>query len=296
MRVLTIFVRYGTEKYSRAEQDLADLFRVQLPGVKRDTVVVDTALPSSEIDTRSGRVVIGGDNSSWEFSGFDSGLSYIGDQILNYDLVNLTTSAFRQLYTGYLERFRSNVLESIIGRPVCLGHIDCYNESIEVVGCHSQHWVRSSCLFIPPAELKMLGTLVSTNNRHEWFSGDPAKPFRPDAPLSAAYRRLITDWLTGEQIGQGTTWHSRISLDDRNLHRFEQKATAILNEHLLALRLRAAGCRTIDVTWLSGVLAGLCRAAVDWDTPWWRQLAERDRDAIKVNVAAPRGHPDVGGN
>lgn len=287
MRVLTIFVRTGTEKYATAEQELAELFQKQLPNVERKTIVVDTALPPCEAERAPGRVVIGGDNSSREFSALDSGVSYVGDEIWNYDLVNLTTAAFRQLYWDYLERFLPQVLAAVAGRAVCLGHIDCYNEPIEVCGCRSQHWLRTACVFLPPTELKILGTLVSTRDREQWFSGDPAAPFRPDAPLSESYRRLITDWLTGHDIGQGVKWHTRISLDEANLPEFERKALAILNEHLFGLRLRAAACRTIDVTWLSGLLARRGAADIDWNTPWWRQLADRDRHALHVDRAAP---------
>jgi len=91
----------------------------------------------------------------------------------------------------------------------------------------------------------------------------------------------------GNDIGQGVTWHTRITLNEAGLPEFERKAMAILNEHLLGLRLRAAGCRTIDVTWLSGQLAGRRPDAVDWNTPWWRQLASRDRHALSVSTGAP---------
>ena len=287
MRVLTIFVRTGTTKYATAEQELSEVFQTQLPAVERRTVVVDTALPPCEMEHETNRVVIGGDNSSREFSAFDSAVAHLGDEIWNYDLVNLTTAAFRQLYWDYLERFRPMVLSAIVGRPVCLGHIDCYNHAIEVFGCRSQHWVRTSCIFLPPTELRMLGTLVSTRDRSEWFSGDPSSPFRPDAPLSEEYKKLITDWLVGNDIGQGVKWHTRIALDDENLPEFERKAMAILNEHLLGIRLRAAGCRTIDVTWLSGILARHPANSVDLNTSWWRQLADRDRHALHVNTLAP---------
>jgi hypothetical protein len=287
MRVLTIFVRTGIEKYGSAEGELSDLFQSQLPDVERDLVVVDTALPPlHEVERSERRVVIGGDNSSREFSAFDSGVSFVGEKIWSYDLVNLTTAAFRQLYVDYLERFRPDVLSAIAGRPVCLGHIDCYNEPVQLDGCTSQHWVRSSCVFLPPSELRILGTLVSTRDRERWFTGDPADPFRSEAPLSEAYRRLITDWLTGRDIGQGVTWHSRLTLDETNLQQFEQKAMAILNEHLFGLRLRASGCRTIDVTWLSGLLTRHRGSSIDWDTPWWRQLADRDRHALLIAPSA----------
>jgi hypothetical protein len=283
--VLSIFVRTGTVKYATAEEELGELFRSQLPEVERDTIVVDTALPVGVASREPGRAIIGGDNSAREFSALDSGLAYVGRDIWNYDLVNLTTAAFRQLYVDYLERFRPEVLAAIAGRPVCLGHLDCFNDAIEIGGCTSQHWVRTSCVFVPPTELKILGSLVSVRSRERWFSGDPAAPFRPDAPLSETFRRLITDWLTGKDIGQGVTWHSSFALDAATLPGFEQKAMAMLNEHLFGLRLRAIGCRTIDVTWLSGLLARR-RPEVDWNTPWWRQLAERDRHALRVTTEA----------
>jgi len=284
MRVLTILVRHGSRKYVDAERDLADMFRRQLPAVKRDTLIVDTALATKDVEVAGSRV-IPGDNSSSEFSGFDSGLACVSDQLFDYDLVNLTTSAFGQLYVDYLDRFRPDVLSAASNRAVCVGHIDCYNEAIEVFGCRSQHWLRTSCVFLPPAELRIMGSLVSARNREEWFSGDPAAPFRHDAPLSHKYQQLITEWLTGQDIGQGVTWHTRIGLNEQTLPEFERKAFAILNEHLFGLRLRAAGCRTIDVTWLSGLLAR-GRVEIDWDLPWWRQLADRDRHAVRIDTTA----------
>jgi hypothetical protein len=213
----------------------------------------------------------------------------MGERLWDYDLINLATSAFRELYVDYLERFRPDVLASIAGKSVCLGHIDCYNEPIQIEGCTSQHWLRTSCVFLSPTELRILGTLASAGQRDRWFSGDPASPFRPSAPLSSNYQRLIIDWVTGKDIGQGVTWHSRINHDPEGLGEFEQKTLCILNEHLFGLRLRAGGCRTIDVTWLSGLLARSRPSDVDWNTPWWQQLARRDRDAIRVSSTPRRG-------
>jgi hypothetical protein len=284
VRVLSIFVRHGTARYAGAEAALADLFQRQLPDVDRDVVIVDTSLTPGDVTSTRQGTVIGGDNSAREFSGFDAGLAHVGDNLRQYDLVNLATSAFRELYQGYLERFRPAVLAAAAVRPVYLGHIDCYNEPIQIMGSTSQHWIRTSCVFLPPALVSNLGTLVSTSERERWFSGDPAMPFRADAPLSPTYQALIIDWLTGKDIGQGVTWHSRLSLDDRKLAEFEQKALSILNEHLLSLRVCAAGGQTIDVTWISGVLARGCPPDVAWDTLWWQQLGQRDRDAIQVRT------------
>ncbi len=281
MRVLTIFTRFGTEKYPTAERELDDLFRTQLPDVDRDVVVVDTALAPGLVEQAERRMLLGSDNASWEFSAVDTALAFVGSRLWDYDLINVTTSAFRQLHTGYLPRFLPTVLEAIAGRAVCLGHIDCFNEPIRVLDFASQYWMRTSCFFLPPTDLRILGTVQSTGSRERWFRGDPSRPFREDAPLSTNYQRLITDWLTGQDTGQGVTWHSGFALDADRLTFFEQKALTILNEHLLSARLRATGCRLIDVTWLTS-RPRVTADRVDWQTPWWEQIGNREADAVRV--------------
>jgi hypothetical protein len=282
MRILTILAKWGTEKYADAEGHVDDIFVRQLPDVDRECVVVDNALPRDAVTREGRRTLVGGDNSFWEFSAFDRGIAAVGSRIRDFDLVHLATSAFNTLYTGYLERFLPNVLAAVAGRPVCLGHLDCYNETIDLQSYRSRHWVRTSFLFLPPAELAALGSAVGVAVPERFFTGNPASPFRADAPMSATYRRLITDWLGGTDIGQGVRWHSRIAAGDDGASLFERKALAIMNEHMFSIRLRAMGCRLTDVTWLSARLREQPGEEPDWNTPWRRQLAERDRDRVIV--------------
>jgi hypothetical protein len=282
MRILSVFVQTGTTAYPQAEAALDDLFAAQLPGSDRDVVVVDNALPSGICERHRRRTVIGGDNSVSEWSAIDAALRHVGTRLHEYDLVNIVTAAFQQLYVAYLERFTPVVLRAIAGQRVCLGHIDCYNDEIGVLTYRSQHWLRTSFIVLPPGEMSLLGSVVSVRHREPWFSGQSDAPFAANAPISPNYRKYILDWLLGEDIGQGVRWHKALSLDGDGLAVFERKTLAILNEHLLGIRLRAAGCRIIDVTWLSSVLAA--GQTPDWTTPWWEQLAGRDRDAMRIEA------------
>jgi hypothetical protein len=280
-RVLTILARFGTEQYATAEGEIAELFGRQMPAVDRDILVVDNARPRHAVEERGdGTTVIGGDNSAREFSAFDRAIEFIGSRIWSYDLVHFATSAFNRLYVAYLDRFDTRLLEALIERAVCVGHIDCYNEPVDVLTYRSQHWIRSCFFFMPPAEVRALGSFVSVNQPARFFSGDPAEPFRADAPISHRYREYITHWLTGGDIGQGVEWHSRFALTRETLPEFEQKTRAILNEQLLGIRLRAMGCRAIDVTWLSAMLRHRAPQDIPWNTPWREQLANRDRDVV----------------
>lgn len=287
MRLLTILVRFGTEQYADAEQVIDGIFRRQMPGVDRTVVVVDNAVPDATVPERGARTLLSGDNSAREFSAFDRAVQVIGGEIFDFDLVHFATSAFNSLYVAYLERFDTRVLASIVGRPVCLGHIDAYNRPVEILDFHTQHWIRTGFFLLPPGEVKVLGSFVTIRDGADFFSGDPKAPFRDDAPLSEQYRRYIIEWLTGADIGQGVYWHSHVPLSAASLPAFEQKTLSILNEHLLAVRLRAMGCRPIDVTWLATILGRGSAPTVQWDTIWRQQLENRDRDALALESGTP---------
>ena len=293
LRVLTILARFGSDQYADAEATIADLFARQLPGVERDVIVVDNALPRDYVARREGSMLIGGDNSSREFSAFDRAVEFVGADIWSYHLVHFATSAFNTLYVAYLERFVPSLLASMASRPACVGHIDCYNEPIEIGSHRGQHWIRSCFFFLPPSEVKALGRFVSVADGARYFSGDPEAPFRADAPLNRQYREYITEWLTGRGVGQGVAWHSTFTLTRETVDAFEQKARAIFNEQLLSLRLQALGCRLVDVTWLSAMLCRHTPDEVPWSASWREQLANRDRDAIVVAARRPRPAADA---
>jgi hypothetical protein len=282
IRVLTILLRYGTARYPHAEEQVAEIYARQMPDVDRDVVVVDNSLPVGSIERSERRLVIGGDNAFREFSGFDRALQHVDRDLWQYDLVHFVTDAFHTLYVDYLTRFDTALLRATIGTSVCVGHIDCYNQPIEILGFLSQHWIRTGFFYLSPGDVKALGSFVSIRDGSAFFSGDPAAPFREDAPLSRSYQRYLIEWITGQDIGQGVTWHSTFGLDAEALPAFEGKAMSIMQEHLLGVRLRAMGCRLTDVTWLATVLKKGGASAMRWSTPWQEQLANRDHAALVV--------------
>jgi hypothetical protein len=253
MRVLVLFVRYGEERYSHALDELSRLYGRRAPQLTRSTIVIDNALPaelSKELGPDS--LLIGGDNTWWEFSGWQRALNRLGSDVKKYDVVHFVTSAFGTLYTDYLERFCPQIVEFAAERPIAVGHFDCYPHPVRVGSFVSRHWIRSSFWLINTFELLRLRRLVSLDSVAEFFSIRGARPFAETAPLSPGYQRLIHDWLTTDHgTGQGTTWHSRFELNETTRTLFQNKAAAILNEHLLSIRLRAQGTHLLDLTYLA---------------------------------------------
>jgi hypothetical protein len=278
LKVLTILARKGTHSYPAAATELHAIFSRQMPELDRDMVIVDNDLPAGYDQPSADGRVIGGDNRDWEFSGFDRALAVMGRDIWKYDFVHIATAAFNTLYVDYLVQFREPLLRTALRYPACVGHIDCYNEMVSLLGFRSQHWIRSCFFFIRPSELLSLGSLVSVRDATPFFTGRADTPFRDDAPISPNYQGYITEWLTGGDIGQGVRWHRHLELTSEDLTEFQDKTRAILNEHMLAIRLRALGCALVDVTWLSTILSR--GDAVNWRTSWRQQLAEAKRDFV----------------
>jgi hypothetical protein len=285
MRILTMVARHGDTQYPDTLDELDRFYARFLSGVWRETVIVDNSLPENHREPLPDTgVLIGGSNLAWEFSAWESGLAFLGKRILEFDFVHFVTSAFRQLYTAYLERFDTNMLSAVQGRAVAIGNIDCWNRPVRIFDRVFQSWLRSSFLFIPPVELCLLGTPASVATGTAFFSGDATHPFRADAPLDEELRSNILGWLTGEGSGQGAVWHSRFDLDQNSLPLFEAKTLAILNEYALTIRLRAQGCTAVDATWLATHVARVRPPAVSQGAfPHWRdQLAGRDVDAVQL--------------
>lgn len=285
LRIVTLLARHGTAKYADALPDIQSLFLRQMPEVAHDIVVADNAEPvGREEELEPGVTLIGASNAAWEFSAWDSAVARLGDRLDGYDFVHLATSAFRQLYTRYLDRFDERMLRAVRGRAVAVGHVDCYNAPVSLLGFGCQAWLRSSFIFLAPAELRLLGSLAGATDGTRFFSGDPEAPFREDAPISPGYRQNILGWLTGDGTGQGTEWHSRFRLGPDTLAFFESKTLAILNEQMLSSRLRGQGCAMVDATWLA-TQVGAGRGQPLGALPDWRhQITSRD-----VNAAPAEG-------
>jgi hypothetical protein len=280
MRIITLLARHGTSKYPKSLEDVQDLFRKQLAGVEHHCVVADNSLPAGHFQQVSPHVVvIGASNAAWEFSAWDSAVQYLGPRLQDFDFVHLATSAFRQLYVRYLDRFNEEMLARVKGRAAAIGHVDYYNHAVTLRGCRSQAWLRTSFVFLPPREVYLLGSFVGASASPDYFSGNPASPFHPDAPVSEGYRRNILGWLVGDGTGQGTEWHSRFKLTHDTLGFFESKVIAIFNEQMLTNRLRAQGCAVVDATWLAG-----CECVLGAIPDWRIQVASRDTDAAPASL------------
>jgi glycosyltransferase involved in cell wall biosynthesis len=243
-KILCLYLRYGADEHAEGLEQLQRWYRNNLSRSRAKIWIVDNRI-SGDFDgyDLSGHRLLGGDNSCWEFSGWQKVVNAHRSELRQYDVIHFVTSAFNKLYTRYLDHFSEDQLDLVVRDRVCLGHIDSYDEPIEILGEMSQSWIRTCFFFLSPASLSKVGPLVSFNDHNLFF--DSNGMFKPSGPISEKYKENISRWLSGGEM-QGLVWHGAIE----SAGKFRAKAMAILNEHMLAIRLRRAGVKLVDLHWL----------------------------------------------
>ncbi|MCX5713255.1 MAG: hypothetical protein NT033_00235 [Candidatus Omnitrophica bacterium] len=242
-KILCLFVRYGIEKYPHSLEVLTAWYAKNHLDASVSFWIIDNKIKDMNDNTVDdlGCRLISGDNTYGEFSAWQKIVDEYSEEIKGYKIVHFVTDAFNTLYTGYLDDFSKKHLDFVANRPVCLGHIDSYDNKIEILGHESQSWVRTCFFFMSTATLFGCPDLVSIKEESLFFDKES---FRRNAPMSENYKKYIKDWLFGKEI-QGVRWHSIIK-DEAH---FKKKALAILNEHMLSINLRIRGISTIDFRW-----------------------------------------------
>lgn len=270
MKILCLFLRYGTRQYSEAFPSLQRWYRSALPDVTCDFWIIDNALPSQVAlaGEPEPATVVPGDNRFGEFTGWEHFLREQKALIDDYDLIHFVTSAYQQHYTRYLGQVTLPALELAAASEVCLGHVDYYEQPVRIGTEFSDHWIRTCFFFLSPRAARRVLQWVRCTDPASIFDDDGA--LRPDSFIDRHYQERIDSWLTG-QPHQGVSYHSpRVDRQE-----FIRKALAIVNEHGFSITLREAGVRLVDFGFSYIACASAYPAHLLTTTPVHRQLELR---------------------
>lgn len=269
MKIVTLMVRHGTKKYPNALADLRAVCANFGPEVQNDIVVVDNALERGIRQQEDGHLILGGDNSRFEFSGWDAGLEQV--DLHAYDGVLFVTEAFRFSHQDYLARFNRDTLELAVRHGAAIGHLDSTPEPVQLHYMTSRAWLRTAFFFLPMSVVHRLGKVSSPLREEDLFGHAPDAPFSANAPISRNLISYILGWLTGngKRAAPDAKWHSEFVLNDETFDYFRKKTVAILNERMLTARLTALQVPVAHIQWLANVLE--TEAA---DFPWWSKSTD----------------------
>ena len=258
MRMLALMCRYGTEKYPSAYEELSTFLDSRFGGLSKSVLVVDNAKPRAFRERLSpDRVLVGGDNSLYEFSGWQTAIASEHEFIAEHDLVLLATEAFTKDYVDYLSLFDEHAAEAAVEGSLCFGHLDAYPEPVTLLGQTSRSWLRSCMLLMSVDALKRITPLVVPEILERFFTDDIQHPFSEQARICDRYQGYLLGWLTGKGLFTGGVYHSQFDLSRETVAHFRRKAACIIHEHHVTLRLETAGITPIDIEWWKRLDTGL---------------------------------------
>ncbi|OGP55713.1 MAG: hypothetical protein A2Y65_03105 [Deltaproteobacteria bacterium RBG_13_52_11] len=246
MKLAILFLEYDNGKYINSFESFKSYVE-QFKNCDKNYFIVDN-LKTGDNFLKLNKTLcrIDGDNSGWEFSGWQRGLSYLRNNNINYDAVLFANDAFFAYGWSLLEYSdRINLSKWLINGNSIMGHIDTKNIQLEVFGNDVSEWVCTNCFFLPRRIIEKLDSVVSLNDDKlhsivsEKFPGgleeqDYIKYFKYNSDLNDNYKTMVITWLIKE-------WHDRFKINEATWDIFRNKLRSLLNESLLTARIKKLG-------------------------------------------------------
>ena len=226
-------------------------------------LIIDNSIPEGfEKELANNCHLIAGDNSSWDFSGWDKGVEWIQSAFApKADSIFLfaNDTFYRSYGKEYLTLFRPGAVKGALERDGLIGFADdAYPENVELFGISSRRWIRTSLFILNYRTLQKLLPLAITHTDEQLFSPNWQQFFHSEAPLSRNYQQFLKTWLFGHTFPGSSyrkAWHSQGELTPENFFRLKKKTRSILSEHFLSARAANLGIPVFDVRGESGAAA-----------------------------------------
>ena len=254
--IIVLYLVYGEEHASEGLEVLNKIAKRMFPGSSIRVVIIDNALPADYQKEKSGNIVIGGENSMFEFSGWDRGVRYMLKNMGAGDstLVFFANDTFhRRAYKDggdFLDVFDRAIVENRDFMNSAIGYLDDFPKNVVLNGIVYNSWIRSNIFILPANLVKKLYPLSYHIDPSEIFSSN-ADEFWSDTDLiSDNWKAYISSWLFGKSNDAypeySLHWIKAEPYNAENREFFKKKALCILSEHYLTARLFDWGVPIID--------------------------------------------------
>ncbi|MBI5496280.1 MAG: hypothetical protein HY904_14760 [Deltaproteobacteria bacterium] len=247
-----LYLQHGDRRLPEALAAVRRIHECVFPGLERRIVVTDNAVTSGGASpVAADTVLVAGDNTYREFSGWDRGWRWLEEHRAPADddvlcLCNDTFMADPEAEDFHRLDGATALRDLQAGR--LLGHVDGLAADVNVFGTPLRHWIKSNLVLMSVRTLRDLAPLTLTLADEELFVDDPAVFFRDRDDLGRDYREFIKGFLQGRPNAALWRWHSARPFDHDNLALFRLKARAILSEHGLSARAARTGHAIVDIS------------------------------------------------
>ncbi|WP_117235687.1 hypothetical protein [Vibrio maerlii] len=244
--IVVLFLIYTDNHLGEGMLEINKILGRMFGSFNANYVIVDNA-DSIEERCDNNQYFIHGDNSCFDFSGWDKGYVFAEEQgLIKSDSIILfaNDTFFQRNYAdgeNFLDVFDSNIIQGRNLDESAIGYLDDFPKVVTLDGIEYKSWIRSNIFFIPQGVMRKLGSMVFDFPKSRIFSDDIKKFWSDDPLISANWKAYISSWLFGMQDEKfpeyKLNWLKSRPLDDSNWLFFQNKAMTILSEHYLTARL-----------------------------------------------------------
>ncbi|MEP2944634.1 MAG: hypothetical protein ABJN11_10470 [Lentilitoribacter sp.] len=251
------YLVFGHENSREGHELLLKICNRMFPMTEVITVEVDNSRSQFCAQENNNYHRISGNNTCFEFSGWDAGFKYIKqtfDFQCNDLIVYANDTLHRRSYANggnkFLDIFDFPIVEGKDLSEVAIGFLDDFPKDVTLMGMTQHQWIRSNIFMISSDVATQLHPLVFPLEKEYVFGGEGEKFFRDIPEISENWRAYISSWLFAENDPNfpeyNLNWLKSEKLTEQNRSFFQTKATTILSEHYLTARLFKWNIEIID--------------------------------------------------
>jgi len=240
LKIAIVYLQYDTNKYTDSiPYAFGNLNKIN---AEKTYVIVDNKNCKKNTEIFENVHLIAGDNTNWEFSGWQKGLNYVKNNI-QCDVILFLNDSLRSYWRPPLEeKDLEDMMLFCLNKNSLCGKIDSIDQSIDLsfLGYKVNSWICSNAFF---GSVDIFNKINIDNS--PLFNIDhiviDIEKFISCQELSLDLRKHIYLWLS-------KYWHSKFNPKE-NIELFKNKTKAILNEKLLTAKAREKGVRiqnTVD--------------------------------------------------
>lgn len=252
-RIVSLYLVLGDEHVETGRQTLDRIFRQFLPNVPVTHVLVQNDQASYRENHELFDLSLLGDQSVFDFSGWDAGLKVLRDKgfLKEGDMLAFSNdSFFRTTGEKFLSYLTPELYENADPYDSVFGYVDDFPKKARIGEFEYQNWIRTCLFFIPYKFISKVGTLTTPLEYSQFFASDPKLFWTDTEILSTTFKKYIGSWLFGWEDSSFPEyklhWKSHALPNENNFDFFKSKALTIISEHQLTARIRALNIPIVD--------------------------------------------------
>jgi len=255
--IIILFLTYKSKSEEDGVNQLKSIAARMFPLAKVTFITIDNAIiTDSYFEEMRSSIRISGDNSQYEFSGWDCGISFINKElkISNNTMILFANDTFyRRNYkdgTNFLDIFDAPILEGKNISTSAVGYLDDFPKNVRINGIVYKSWIRSNIFILPISVVSAIYPLSIEFPLSEVFSDSIDKFWSDSDLISENWKAYISSWMFGVENKNFPEyklhWLKAEPLCENNWEMFKKKALCILSEHYLSAKLHKLNVPIID--------------------------------------------------